>query len=113
MDQSRQQSLEAAAEQSAARAALDNTLAGFVTQPGVHVAAQLGGLHCQHFGSQILDGLPASPTQSVAQEPFQLPGETLGAALVRRATAPQAKQGDPQLDLSQPLALGARTLPRK
>jgi hypothetical protein len=112
--QARQRSLEASAEQSAGRAALANTLANFVTQPGEYVTAQLGGFNCQHFGSRILDGQPASPaapTQDAAQEPFQLPGESLGVAMIRRATAPKAERGDPRLDPSQPLAFGARTLP--
>ena len=115
-EQARQQSLEAAAEPSAVSAALADTLAAFVTQPGDYVTAHLGGLNCRHFVSGGLDERPAAPTaatQVPVQEPLQLPGETLGTALIRRVTAPQPERGDPRIDPSQPLPLGARSLTRR
>lgn len=48
---------------------------------------------------------PAAATQRAPDEPFQLPGESLGAAVIRRATTKQAALPDPRLDPSQPFAI--------
>jgi hypothetical protein len=49
-------------------------------------------------------GAPPSDVRDI------LPGETFGAAIVRVATSQRAAQGDPRLDLRQPM--GLRPLPR-
>jgi hypothetical protein len=59
---------------------------------------------------------PAAATAGnppAANQPFQLEGESLGAAIIRRATAQSAERGDPRLDPTQPLALGWRNMPRQ
>ena len=111
--QARSEASEASAEQPAASAAIADTLTAFVTQPGDHVTAQIGGPYNRQFVRAGLDGQPAAPTQGEVREPLQLPGEALGAALIRRATTPQPERGDPRIDPSQPLALGAHTGARK
>ena len=103
------QALEASVEQPAASASIADTLTAFVTQPGDYVTAVIGGPYNRQFVRAGLDGQPAVPTQIAVQGPFQLPGEGLSDAMFRRATTPQAERGDPRLDASQPLALGARS----
>jgi hypothetical protein len=96
----------------------------------VHVADVLQRPDFVHF---LRSKQPASPTATVAptevvaptaavaptefvrvggQESALLPGETLGAAIIRLATMPQPTR-DPLLDPSQPLAWGARSLKRR
>ena len=107
--QARLEAFEAAAEQSAVSAAITGTLATFVTEPGSYVKPQLGGPGHRYFVSGGVDEQPAStlvPTPRPVPEPFELPGETLGAAMVRRATTPQPERPDPRLDPSQPLSFG-------
>jgi hypothetical protein len=90
-----------------------------------HIASQLARPEFAHYLRP--KGSP-SPAQAATQGPQpaapaagpqavgadgRLPGESLGAAMVRVAQARQAQQGDPRLDPSQAFGIGKLALPRK
>ncbi len=52
-------------------------------------------------GPEARPAAPAAASHGGADEPFILPGENLGGAVIRRATTRQASLGDPRLDPSQ------------